>query len=273
MTANASSGYRLPVEIVTVTTDRSGQWLAAGWRDFMTAPLISLLYGGAFVLVSFLLAYGLVSVGLGSLVLPLAGGFVMLAPIAVVGLYDVSRRLEEGQHPGFRDVFAAFRSNPGQLSAMGVILLILWFVWVEVAIVLFAVFFNQAPPPLDQFVETVLLSARGAPLLIVGTLVGALFALTIFAITAVSVPLLYDRPLDVVTAIATSILVVRANWRVMFGWAAMIALITATAIAAFFVGLAVALPVLAFATWHAYRDLVRRDVVAGATEVSLGGGI
>jgi uncharacterized membrane protein len=256
MTMSATNRFPLPVAIRTVPIDRSGQWLAAGWRDFLATPGVSLVYGGAFTVVSFLLAYGLISAGLGSLVLPLGGGFVLLAPILVVGLYDVSRRLETRKTPTLADVFGAFRTHIGQLSAMSVVLLILWFVWVEVAIALFAIFFHQAPPPLDQFVENIVFSVRGAPLLIVGTLIGAAFATAIFAITAVSVPLLYERPVDVVTAIATSILAVRANWRVMFGWAAMIAVITACGILSFFLGLAVALPVLAYATWHAYRDII-----------------
>jgi len=248
--------YHLPVDIRTVEVDRSGHWLAAGWRDFLKTPRVSLIYGGAFVVVSFLLTFGLIYAGLGSLVLPLAGGFVLLAPILVVGLYDVSRRLEHGAEVSFGHVFSAFSDNLGQLSAMGVVLLILWFVWVEVAIVLFAIFFNQAPPPLHQFAEEVLFSLEAAPFLLIGTAFGAVIATVIFGLTAVSIPMMFDRQVDVVTAIGASILAVRANWQVMFGWAAMIAVITVAGVLSFFLGLAVALPVLAYATWHAYRDLV-----------------
>lgn len=267
MSTEASVGagtYRLPVTLRRVEIDRSGHWLAAGWRDFLKTPGVSLIYGGAFTVVSFALSYGLILVGLGSLVLPLAGGFVLLAPILVVGLYDVSQRLERGERAHLSDVFGAFRENLGQLAALGVALLVLWLVWVEVAIVLFAIFFGQAPPPLDVFVQEVVLSLRGVPFLLVGSLIGAGFALTIFAITAISVPLLYDRPLDVITAIAASVLAVRSNWRVMFGWAASIGLIAVCGLALFFVGLAVALPVLAYATWHAYRDLVAPEVLQEA---------
>lgn len=251
--------YHFPVGIRTVDVDRSGRWLAAGWRDFLETPRVSLIYGGVFAVVSALLSIGLIAAGLGSLVLPLAGGFVLLAPVLVVGLYDVSRRLEQGDEVSLRHVFGAFRDNIGQLSAMGVVLLIIWFVWVEIAIVLFAIFFNQAPPPLDRFVEEVLFSLESAPFLLIGSALGAALAAAIFTITAVSIPLLMDRPVDVVTAIGASILAVRANWRVMFGWAAMIAVFTAAGVAVFFVGLAVALPVLAYATWHAYRDLLEPD--------------
>ena len=254
--AESRAGFRLPVTIRTVDIDRSGEWLAAGWRDFLETPVVSLLYGAAFTVASFLLTIGFILADLGSLILPLAGGFVILAPILVVGLYDVSRRLEQDRPVSLRHVLIAFRDNVGQLSAMGVVLLLLWFVWVEVAIFLFAMIFNTAPPPLDTFFVDVAFSRDGALLLIIGTLVGAGFALSIFALTAVSIPIIFDRPIDAVTAISISLLTVRANWRVMFGWAALIALVSVTGLATFFVGLAVAMPVLAYATWHAYRDLI-----------------
>lgn len=265
--------FRLPVGIHKVAVDHSGKWLAAGWHDFLRAPRVSLIYGGAFAAISLGLSWGLIAAGLGSLVLPLAGGFVMLAPILVVGLYDVSRRLELGESISLADVFAAFGANIGQLAAMGVVLLILWFMWVEIAIFLFAIFFNQAPPPLNVFVEEVLFSVQGAPLLIVGTLVGAAFSLLIFALTAISVPMLFDRPVDVVTAISTSLLAVRANWQTMFGWAAMIGVITVCAIATFFIGLAVALPVLAYASWHAYRDVISPEAPPPPETFGVGEGI
>ncbi len=265
--------FKLPVGINTVAVDRSGHWLAAGWRDFLATPGISMAYGGAFAAFSILLSLAILEAHVGSLVLPLTGGFVLLAPILVVGLYDVSRRRESGATPTLGATIAAFKDNLGQLSAMGMVLLIIWFVWVEVAIFLFAIFFHELPPPLTEFVHDVVFSGEGAVLLIVGTLFGAAFSLVIFTITAVSVPLMFDRPVDVVTAIATSVLAVRANWRVMFGWAAMIALITLASAATFFVGLTVALPVLAYATWHCYRDIVGRERETASDVAGFGAGI
>lgn len=272
MTAQA---YTPPVDIRHVDVDRSGQWLAAGWQDFLRTPLVSLTYGGCLTVISLLLTFGLFRADLGSLLLPAAGGFILLAPILVVGLYDVSSRLERGQPVSLKHVFGAFRDNMGQLSAMGVVLLIVWLAWVEIAIFLFAIFFSDTPPPLDRFIEDVALSLSGVPLLLIGTAIGAAFATVIFAMTAVSVPMLYDRPVDVVTAIGASILAVRANWQVMCGWAAMIALISICAVVTFFIGLAVALPVLAYATWHAYRDLIGGTAVdvppsPGSAEMATG---
>lgn len=257
MTASASGTYQLPVSIRTIRdVDRSGHWLAEGWRDFTRAPGVSLIYGSAFVVVGLVITIGLFVRGLASLILPLAGGMMMLAPILVVGLYDVSRRLEAGLPVALRDCFRAFGRGVGQLSALGVVLVVAYLFWVMTALLLFMLFFNQSPPQFDQFFQDVVLSPQGIALMLVGGTVGAVFAWVAFAVTAVSIPLIYDRPVDAMTAIGVSLITVRENFRVMFGWAALIAVVNAVAIATAFIGLAVALPVLAYSTWHAYRDLI-----------------
>ncbi|MCP5372373.1 MAG: DUF2189 domain-containing protein [Hyphomicrobiales bacterium] len=246
----------LPVTVRRVGVDRSGKWLAAGWHDMWKAPGVSFAYGGAFVLASYALTFGLIDLGYGSLVLPLAGGFLMLSPIFVVGLYEVSRRLESGQSVGLGEVCVFCMKNAGQVAAMGVVLLLFHFFWVVIAIFLFALFFSAAPPTLESFFQEVVFTISGAGFLLLGTLLGAFLAVGIFAITAVSIPMLLDRDVDVVTAIMTSLVAVRENWQVMVGWAALIGLVTAVGLASFYVGLIFALPTLGYATWHAYRDLI-----------------
>ncbi|MFO1152245.1 MAG: DUF2189 domain-containing protein [Rhodospirillales bacterium] len=264
MARGGSGTYRLPVTIRRINdVDRSGHWLAQGWHDFKRAPVVSLVYGGAFVVISLALTFGLRAIGLDSLILPLCLGFIIVAPVLVVGLYDVSRRLERGQDVRFRDIFAALGESLGQLSAMGIVLLICYWVWVWSALMLFMGFFNQSPPSLDGFFGDVVFTMNGALLLAIGSLVGAGFAAVVFSISAVSVPLLYDRPIDVITAISASLLAVRANGRVMFGWAALILLLTIAAVTTVFIGLSVVVPLLAYSTWHCYRDLIEtKDQIA-----------
>ncbi len=265
MASNEGGSYRLPVTIRRIgDVDRSGYWLAQGWRDFKRAPVVSLVYGGAFVVISLALTFGLRALGLDSLILPLCFGFVILAPILVVGLYEVSHRLERGQEVHFGGIFSALGESLGQLSAMGIALLICYWIWVWSALILFMGFFNQSPPTLDAFFEDIVFTMNGALLLGIGSLIGAGFAAVVFSLSAISVPLLYDRPIDVITAISSSLLAVRENRHVMFGWAALILIVTVAGILTFFIGLAVAIPLLAYATWHCYRDLIesKADVAA-----------
>src|SRR5690348_151884 len=85
------------VTVEQVPFDAPWNWLAAGWRDLWAAPRISLAYGVLFALMSVGLMLGLLVTGLPSLMLALAGGFLLVGPVAAVGLYETSRRLEAGR--------------------------------------------------------------------------------------------------------------------------------------------------------------------------------
>jgi len=81
-------------------------------------------------------------------------------------------------------------------------------------------------------------------------------ALVLFSITVMSLPMLLDRDVDFVTAMITSVDVVRSNPQVMLRWAAIIAAIIIVAMIPAFLGLFIALPVLGHATWHLYRRAI-----------------
>jgi len=105
-----------------------------------------------------------------------------------------------------------------------------------------------------------LLQPEGVMMLLVGTVFGAGFAFVLFCLTAVSLPLLLEKELDFVTAMLTSIAVVRRNPGVMLAWAATIAGLTFVGMLPGLLGLFVVLPVLGHATWHIYRAaLVPQD--------------
>ena len=87
-------------------------------------------------------------------------------------------------------------------------------------------------------------------------LVGAIIAAAVFAISVVSIPMMLDRKTDFVTAVLTSLTAVRANPGPMVLWAALIVIFTGIGLLTFYLGLALALPLIGHATWHAYRDLV-----------------
>jgi uncharacterized membrane protein len=246
----------LPVQRVAI--DEPWEWLSAGWRDFRRAPVVSLTYGVAFVAVSFLLTLGLWLAGWFYLVLPLAAGFMFIGPVVAVGLYDVSRRLERGQTVTLHAAVMAWRANPGPIATMGLVLMLFLLAWIRLAFLIFALFFGATPPSWEHLVTTLLFSTQGIPFLIVGILVGGVLAAVTFAISVVAIPALLDREIGVLSAVATSVAAVLENWRIMVGWGALIVLFTAAGLAMFYVGLAVTLPLVGHASWHAYRGLVVR---------------
>jgi uncharacterized membrane protein len=94
------------------------------------------------------------------------------------------------------------------------------------------------------------------PFLIVGTGAGAILAAVAFSISAISIPMLVDRDVSAMEAIMLSIRAVLTNPGAMIFWAGLIVVFTAMAMAPFFLGLALVVPLIGHATWHAYKDLV-----------------
>lgn len=236
--------------------DRPWAWLAAGWRDLLSAPEVGLAYGAIFAGFGLCITAGAWAAGIVYLTLPLAAGFMLIGPILAVGLYDTSRRLALGERPTIAQTAAAWRVNSTQIALLGVLLLITFLFWIRVASLLFALFFSKSALSIGHLVDETLFSLNGISFLTVGSAIGGVLAIGVFAISAVSVPMLLDRPVNVFTAVATSLEVARRNPKTMALWAGLIVLFTGVGLVTFYVGLVVALPLLAHATWHAYRDTV-----------------
>lgn len=242
-----------------VSLEQPWEWISKGWEDLKRAPKFSLAYGGFFALVSVLMTLGLLWEGLFFIVPPLAAGFFLVAPLLGIGLYQISENLEEGKEVQFCQALQAWRRNEVQLSAMAVVLVLILLAWMLSALVVFALFFHNPVPTWENFVPQVFLSGENNLFVAVGVIVGGAIAAFTFAISAITVPMLMDRQVDVVTAMRTSLEAVKRNWQAMTLWAALIVMFVGLGILTYYLGLIVAMPLVGHATWHAYRDLVPRD--------------
>ena len=244
------------ITIRTITTDQSGKWLQAGWRDFKQTPAIGLTYGALCVLAGWLVILSIFRTGQPYLTLPLAAGFMLLAPLVAVGLYETSRRLEMGENVTIWHSLNGFRRNPGQIGAIGVVLMLFFLAWTRIAMLLFALFYNGTMPSLDALIWETFFSRDAITFLITGSILGGALAIIVFAISVVSIPLLVDRDVDVITAVIISVNAFRKNWKVLIGWAAVIAILAACGMVAFMFGLAIMMPLLGYSSWHAYRGII-----------------
>ena len=240
-----------------ISTENVWQWLSAGWRDILKAPLLSLFYGATLALLSAAVSLLVVLNGAYFLLPLLLAGFLLIAPLLGIGPYSVSRQLERGETPHLVHAVRAFTGNSAHIINMGVLLMLSFLGWLMVAN-LIVVFFHQGLTPADWqgFVVMLFGTWEGAQLLVTGTYTGALIALLVFAISAVSVPMLIDRPVNVFEAVATSWNAVRTNMLPMLLWAAVLVSIILAGFLTLYLGLIVGFPLAANATWHAYRDLV-----------------
>jgi uncharacterized membrane protein len=138
-----------------------------------------------------------------------------------------------------------------------VLLLIIFVIWVAVANAIYVANFGYASPSsVEGFIEDVFTTRAGWNLIIVGNLVGLLFAILVLTISVVSFPLLLDRDVGAAVAVLTSIRAVVRNPVTMMVWGIVVAALLVVGSLPLFFGLTVIMPLLGHATWHLYRKVV-----------------
>ena len=231
-------------------------WLRAGWRDLVTDPLPSLLYGLFVFLLSIAIILGLVILEWDYILLPALAGFLVFAPVLAVGLYEKSRDIEQNKPVTLkRMAFPDIRSG-GQIMFTGALLCGLMLIWMRAAIIVYALFFGVQPfPGSDHIVPMLFGTPTGWAMLLVGSLVGGLFAAFSFAIAVFSLPMMLDKRVDALTAMGTSWALVWNNLSAMLVWGVIVLALFLACAATGMLGLIVIFPWLGHATWHAYKSV------------------
>ncbi len=232
------------------------RWLSAGWRDLWTAPASSLAYGLGVFLLSLAFIWILTAFGLDYILFPALSGFMIVAPFLAIGLYEKSRSLEEGKPASLTRMLMVRPGAGAQVFFAGLLLCLLVMLWMRAAVLLYALFFGVAAfPGRDHIVGMLFGTPYGWAMLLVGTAVGSVFAAFAFAISVFSVPMLLDRQIDALTAMATSMKLVWNNLASTLGWGAIVLALFCICVLTGLLGMIVIFPLLGHATWHAYRAI------------------
>lgn len=232
--------------------------LAKGWDDFGASR------DDVVFLCLFYPVFGVVFARLASgydmlpLLFPLASGFALLGPLAGVGLYEVSRRREQGLPTSWTTAFRVVQSPAfDSIFLLGLMLFLIYALWLLTAWGLYAATLGpQSPVSISSFARDVLTTRPGWTLILAGVGLGFVYACLVLILTAISFPMMLDRNVGLGTAVATSVRVVRTNLVPMAAWGLTIAAGLALGSIPLFLGLVVVLPVLSHATWHLYRKVV-----------------
>lgn len=260
--SNSKSPPGIPVR--TIGAQDLNEALREGWDDFMEMRGDLIFLGLLYPLIGIVAAVVTVGSPLLPLFLPIAAGVGLLGPVAAVGFYEMARRREMGLHsnwPHFLDV----RKRPSfdEIAAVSGLLLAIFALWLFAAGALYALLFGWTEPAsVGAFLSDVFTTARGWAMIVIGGVIGAIFAAVVLAVSVVSMPMLVDCNVSAADAVRASIRATRENPGPMLRWGVIVAALLVAGSIPLFIGLAVVLPWLGYSTWHLYTKLVDRSAIS-----------
>jgi len=254
-------GNATPTVVRKISLSDLSDALRLGWEDFKAIPSHAIILCVIYPVLGIVLFRLALGHSVLPLLFPLAAGFALIGPFAGLGLYELSRRRERGDEAAaWHAIYVLRAPSFGAMLELGLLLLVLFGVWIATADAIYITIFGNAPAAsIPDFARRVLTTPEGWSLIIIGCGVGFLFAIVALCVSVVSFPLMLDRHATAIDAVRTSLRVALKNPVPIAAWGLIVAALLVLGSLPFFVGLAVVLPVLGHATWHLYRRALEPD--------------
>ncbi|WP_321277337.1 DUF2189 domain-containing protein [Thiomicrorhabdus indica] len=237
-----------------------GHWLKKGWMDMAHAPLASFFYGSIMAFSVLLVFNSFQEQPI--MMFKVATFFVMLSPFLATGLYAVSIQLHKGDKPHLLKSMVSWRHNLTEFALFALALGIIIAIWSRVVPLIAAIVNSNSLLIVDPNagIMSFLTSDVGLTFMTYFMISGAAVSAVVFALSVVTIPLLLrDRNIGVIQAMILSFKVVMHNKAVMAVWALIIGALISIGIVTFGIAMLVIMPLLGYASWHAFNDLIEID--------------
>src|SRR3546814_248434 len=129
--------------------------LGKGFDDFGASRTDVVLICLIYPIVGLILARAAFNYDMIPLLFPLASGFALIGPFAAVGLYEMSRRREQGVEVTWADAFGVLRSpSVGAILVLGLLLTAIFLLWLFAAQAIYSLTLGpETPASLGSFVR------------------------------------------------------------------------------------------------------------------------
>lgn len=252
---------RIPVRRISEADLRFA--LRAGWDDFLAMRGDIFIAGLVYTVIGLAAVVMTASRPLIPFFFPVVAGVGLLGPIAAVGFYELAKRREAGETiHWFNFLDVRKRSTVDDMGIVAGLLLAIFALWLVAAGLLYVSLFGWGTPTsIGGFVTMILSTSSGWALILGGAIVGAIFGWIVLALSVVSLPMLVDRDVSAGEAVSASWRAAHANKPEMVRWGLIVLGLLVLGSIPAFVGLAVVLPWLGYATWHLYTRLIDREAL------------
>jgi len=237
----------------TVNAASPFQWLRDGWRDLRAAPTLSALFGLIFT-VACVLAYSAASA------LPLfSAAFLTLlltvSPFIAAAAYFVARQHEHGNRPSLRNCITSVKPRTLGIGLFSLLCAVVVAAWLRLTGITFALYYGTLGTSAAE-VARVWTAGDGAPAMLAFiALASTVLALILFAVGALSLPMIADRNTGVIEAVHTSVRTLWGNKTAVVVWMLLLSMLIGVALVSGLVLMPLVFPLLAYAIWHSYRRL------------------
>lgn len=244
------------VNVVKLANDAHWQWMRQGFVTLRQSFLPSIAVGFAIVFTSWAIVTFLHLINFGTLIPAAVGGFIFIAPLIATAIYNLARKTEtDGEIKKFIPIVMQPYSK-SQLGYIGFCLFFIIITWAIFAHLIWSMGVGLGRN-IDEadFLNFLFGTPNGLMVLISGSGLGVFLGLICFALSAISFPLVFDKDIDALSAMALSVQALLKNPLPMIIWAIIILLCVAISSLFFFVPLIIFFPWLGHSTWALYRKV------------------